>query len=85
MAIPAILQQLGQGQTAPQQQLRQAFEAFRAMRDPNSALAMLARQNPQYMQVQQLIAQSGGDARAAFYKLAQERGIDPAQVLSAFR
>ena len=32
-----------------------------------------------------LIQQSGGNAQAAFYKLAQERGVDPNDVLKAVR
>lgn len=32
-----------------------------------------------------LINQSGGDPKAAFYKLAQEKGIDPQQILDMLK
>ena len=40
---------------------------------------------PQYKQVMDLVQQSGGDPKAAFYKLAQQRGIDPNEILNALR
>lgn len=48
-------------------------------------LSQMMQNNPQYQQVQDLVSQSGGDAKAAFYKLAQERGVNPDEVLSMFR
>lgn len=41
--------------------------------------------NPNYQQAQQLIQQNGGDAKAAFYNLAQQMGVDPEQILSQLR
>ena len=41
--------------------------------------------NPNYAQAQQLIQQSGGDAKKAFYDLAQQMGVDPEQILSQLR
>ena len=35
--------------------------------------------------VMNLIRQSGGDPKAAFYKLAQQKGINPEQFLSMLR
>ena len=35
--------------------------------------------------VMNLIQQSGGDPKAAFYKLAQQKGINPEQFLSMLR
>jgi hypothetical protein len=40
---------------------------------------------PQYQQAMQLVQQSGGNAQAAFYKLAQQRGVDPNEILNALR
>ena len=39
--------------------------------------------NPMYGQVMQLVQGAGGDAKKAFYDLAQQNGIDPQQVLNA--
>jgi hypothetical protein len=41
--------------------------------------------NPQYQQVMNYIQQNGGDPQAAFYKMAQERGVNPDDILSQLR
>lgn len=37
--------------------------------------------NPQMKQVMDYINQNGGDPKTAFYKLAQEKGVDPEEIL----
>lgn len=73
--IPAILQQLN---TPAMSQLQQAVQLAKG-----NPMALM--QGPQYQQAMQLIQQSGGDARAAFYALARQKGVDPDQVLSMLR
>lgn len=53
--------------------------------NPQAALNHLISQNPQMAQVMQYVNQNGGDAKAAFYKLAQERGIDPNSILNQLK
>ena len=53
--------------------------------NPQAALNQLISQNPQMAEVANYIRQNGGDAKAAFYKAAQERGIDPNSILSQLR
>lgn len=48
-------------------------------------LNQLMQNNPQYAQVQKLISDNGGDAKAAFYQLAQQNGIDPEQIINMLR
>ena len=48
-------------------------------------MQQLFANNPNYAQAQQLIQQSGGDAKKAFYDLAQQMGVDPEQILSQLR
>ena len=48
-------------------------------------LSQMMANNPQYAQVQELLKASGGDAKAAFYKLAQERGVDPNTIIDALK
>ena len=45
----------------------------------------LLSRNPQYAQAMKLIQESNGDAQAAFYKLAEQKGVDPNEILSALR
>lgn len=54
-------------------------------RDPRAVMNMLARQNPQMAQFMQMASSSGMSAKALFYQMAQQRGIDPNAVLAALR
>ena len=48
-------------------------------------VSMLMNRNPQMKQVMDYIQANGGDAKAAFYKKAQEMGVDPEEVLKQLR
>lgn len=41
--------------------------------------------NPNYNAVMELIKQNGGDAKAAFYNLAKEKGVNPEDILNMAR
>lgn len=58
---------------------------FKSAGNPQALLKTMIKNNPQIQQVQDLINNEGGDAEAAFYKLAEKQGIDPNEVLSLFR
>lgn len=62
--------------------IRQMMGAVRAAQNPMAALQQMAGNNPQIQQALQLVQQSGGNAQAAFEKLAREKGLDPKQILS---
>lgn len=86
MAVPAILQQLGRqnnSAASPQMQnLRRMVGMIRGARDPNALMQQMLQQNPTMQQAMEYVRQNGGDPKAAFYKLAQERGIDPQSVMN---
>lgn len=46
---------------------------------------MLAQKNPQLQQAMDYVNQNGGDPKAAFEKLAAEKGIDPEEVMQMFK
>ena len=48
-------------------------------------LNSLVQSNPQYSSIMNLINQHGGDAKAAFYDLAAQKGVDPNAVLNYLR
>jgi len=73
--IPAILQQLNSPMMG---QIQQAVQLAKG-----NPMALM--QGPQYQQAMNLIQQAGGDARAAFYQLAQQKGVDPNQILSMLK
>lgn len=47
--------------------------------------AQLLMNNPQMREIMEYVQSNGGDAKAAFYKKAEEMGIDPDTILSQLR
>lgn len=47
--------------------------------------AQLLMNNPQMREIMEYVQANGGDAKAAFYKKAEEMGIDPDAILSQLR
>lgn len=66
-------------------QIKQMMNMIRSAGNPQLMLQQMAQNNPQLRQVMSIVQQSGGDPKAAFYKMAQEKGIDPDQILSMLR
>lgn len=61
--------------------IKQMMQTIKNAGNPQMMLNQMMSQNPQMQSVMQYINQNGGDAKAAFYKLAQERGINPEDIL----
>ena len=53
--------------------------------NPMMMLNQMAGSNPTVRQAMDYINANGGDARAAFYKLAQEKGVDPNTILNSLK
>ena len=86
MAIPAILKALNGHAINPQlSQVKQMMQMVRSAGNPNAMMQSLLMRNPQYAQALKLVQESGGDAKAAFYKLAEQAGVDPNEILSALK
>ena len=89
MALPQILQMLGQSSAAPTlptampqaAKIRQMIGAIKNAGDPRALLQqMMQQQNPGLAQAMDYVRQHGGDPKAAFEALAAEKGIDPADL-----
>jgi len=65
--------------------IKRMMNTVRYAANPQLALEELIRSNPQMRNIITLINQNGGDPKAAFYKLAQEKGVDPEKILSMLR
>ena len=81
MAIPAILQMLGQStqlsQTPQLAQIRQMIGTLKSAGNPQAIVQqMLQQRSPQLTQALDYIKQHGGDPKAACEALAQEKGIN---------
>ena len=65
-------------------QTKSLMSQVQAMGNPQMSLAQMAGSNPMVAQAMQYVQQNGGDAQTAFYKLAQEKGVDPNTILQMF-
>ena len=86
MANP-ILEILGKRpQTSPQPNgLVQAYKMLSTMANPNAALQTLVQKNPMMQQAMQLVNSSNMSPKDLFYSMAQQRGVNPEQILSMFK
>ena len=68
-------------QNLNQNKIMQAVSQIKNIGNPQ----MMLQQMPQYKQVMDYVNANGGDPKSAFYKKAQEMGIDPDEVIKAMR
>ena len=61
------------------------MQMVKAAKNPQAMMQMMAQQNPQISQVMNFVQQNGGDPKMAFYKLAEQRGVNPDEVLQMLR
>ena len=81
MAMPGILQQLARSNPMLSQ-IKQMMGMVNGAQNPQAMLSQMMQSNPQMRQVMELVNQSGGDPRKAFYALAQQKGVDPNEILN---
>lgn len=61
------------------------FQSVKNAQNPNVLIQSLIQTNPQMKQVMDIVNQYGGDAKQAFYAMAQQKGIDPETILSQLK
>ena len=61
------------------------MSTIKSAQNPQQMLNNMMMQNPQYQQVMNYINQNGGDAKTAFYKMAQEKGVNPNDIINALK
>ena len=84
MAIPGILQQIAKSNPLLQN-VRQMMGMVNAAQNPQAMLNQLMSNNPQMKPVMDVINQYGGDAKKAFYSVAEQNGIDPNDIFSMMK
>jgi len=53
------------------------MHTLKSIGNPQMMLNQMMGQNPQLKQVMDYVNANGGDAQSLFYKLAEERGVNP--------
>ena len=67
------------------QNLLQVKKLVQGAKNPQAMMNQMMSNNPQYKQVMDYVKQNGGDAKAAFYKMAEEKGINPDEILNMLK
>lgn len=67
------------------QQVKQMMNAVRNMSSPQGMMKNVMMQNPQMREVMQYVERYGGDAQKAFYSLAEQKGVNPQEVLNMLK
>ena len=65
--------------------VKQMMGMLNASQNPQAMLNQLMQSNPQMKQVMDVINQSGGDAKKAFYSLAEQKGVNPQDILDMLK
>ena len=58
-------------------QIKGMMNMVRGAKNPNLMLQQLMMNNPNMKNVMDYVNQNGGDPKQAFYKMAQEKGVNP--------
>lgn len=62
--------------------IKNLMNTIRNASNPQMMFQQMVSQNPKLQQVIKYVQDSGGDAKSAFYKMANEQGIDPNTILN---
>lgn len=84
MGMPGILQQIAK--SSPMMgTIKNMMSMVSGAQNPNMMISQLMNSNPQMKQVMDLINSAGGDPKRAFYELAQQKGVDPQEILDMMK
>lgn len=84
MPLPGILPQIARANPM-MSQIKQMMGMVNSAQNPQAMLSQLMGNNPQMKQVMDIVNQCGGDPKTAFYKLAEQKGINPQDVLDMLK
>ena len=72
-------------QQKPVNSLSEMYNEVRNSPNPNKTMERLLYNNPTFREIMTYISENGGNAKAAFYNMAAQKGIDPNSVLNKLR
>ena len=67
------------------QPIKNMMNMLRGAGNPSMMLQQMMSQNPQMQQAIQYVNQNGGNAKQAFYKLAEQKGVNPDEILNMLK
>lgn len=69
----------------PLGQIKNMMEMLKGASNPTAMMQQMVQNNPNYKQVMDYVNRNGGDPRKAFYQMAQEKGVNPNDILSLLK
>lgn len=66
-------------------QIKQMMDMIKCSNNPQMLLNQMMANNPHMRQVMDYVNANGGDAKALFYKKAEEMGVNPDDILSQLK
>lgn len=83
--IPQILRQLSASQNPGLGQIKNMMNIVKSAGNPQAMLSQMMQSSPQMQQAMSIVSQYGGDPQKAFYALAQQKGVDPQEILNMLK
>ena len=68
-----------------QMQTQQVAGMMKTMKNPQALLNQMSQNNPQVKQLMTMIQNSGKSPKELFYQVAQEKGVDPNEILKMLK
>lgn len=65
--------------------IKEIANLIKSSKNPQSMIQNMMAQNPQMKQAMDLINQNGGDAKKVFYDMAEQKGVNPNDILNMFK
>lgn len=82
MAANPMLDLINKQRMSP---MKDVLNKIQSAQNPTLLFSQLMSKNPHLQEVVKYIQDNGGDPERAFYKMAQERGVDPESILNQLR
>lgn len=65
--------------------IKNMMSMLKSAGNPQMMLQQMMSQNPQMKQAVDYVNANGGNAKAAFYKLAEQKGVNPDEILQMLK
>lgn len=66
-------------------QIKQMMNLFRGTNNPQQLLMNMAKQNPQIQNIMNIVQNTGKSPKDLFYQMAQQKGVNPDDILNALK
>ena len=80
-----IFQQLNQANQMPQNNINPMIQMIKNSKDPQQLISMFANKNPQFAQIMNTLNTGNITPKQLFLNMAQQKGINPNDIISLLK